>query len=71
MARRDLLVDSAYPMPWIIYKREFSINVAQYGEVQNQNLAHGLPFRQLIFGQWSENPNFRHSYDLSVTIPGG
>lgn len=71
MARRDLLVDSAYPMPWIIYKKAHSINVAQYGEVWNQNLAHGLPFRPLIFGQWSTSPDFYPSYDLGVSIPGG
>lgn len=71
MARRDLLVDSASPMPWIIYKREFSIVVAPYGEIMNQNLPHGLPFRPLIFGQWSDDANFSPSYDLNVTIPGG
>lgn len=71
MARRDLLVDSAYPMPWIIYKKEYSLNVAQYGEVRNATLAHNLPFTPLIFGQWSDKPNFSPSYDLAVNIPGG
>lgn len=71
MARKDLLVDSAYPMPWIVYKREYSISVGAYSEVWNQNLAHGLPFIPLIFGQWSDNANFNPSYDLGVDIPGG
>lgn len=71
MARRDLLVDSAYPMPWIILKKTYNLNVGQYGEVWNQPVAHNLPFIPLLFGQWSDNPNFEPSYDLGVDIPGG
>lgn len=71
MARQDLLVDSAYEMPWIIYKKEYSISVGQYSEVWNHNLAHNLPFTPLIFGQWSDNSSFDPSYDIGVSVPGG
>lgn len=71
MARKDLLVDSAYSMPWIVYKREYSLSVARYSEVWNNKLSHNLPFTPLIFGQWSDNADFNPSYDLAISIPGG
>lgn len=71
MARRDLLVDSHYPLTWIVYKRTYSITVSAYGELWSQKVAHGLPFAPLLFGQWSDNASFSPSYDLGVDIPGG
>lgn len=70
MPRRNLLFDSKYPMPWIVWKRTHQISVAS-GQWSSTRLAHGLPFIPLLIGQWSTNPNFSPSYDLGVEIPGG
>lgn len=67
----NLLVNTHYPQPWIIWKRAYSITVDANGYVADQALAHGLPFTPLLIGQWSPNTNFNPSYDLSVNIPGG
>lgn len=66
-----LLVNSHHHMPWIVWKREYSIYVPQYGYINDQLLSHGLPFTPLLVGQWSTNPNFSPSYDLLITVPGG
>lgn len=70
MARRDLLFDSHYPMPWIVWKRTHQITVGS-GQWSSTKLAHGLPFIPLLVGQWSTNANFSPSYDLGVLTPGG
>lgn len=70
MARRNLLFDSKYPMPWIVLKRTHQISVPS-AQWSSTKLAHGLPFIPLLVGQWSTNPNFSPSYDLGVQIPGG
>lgn len=70
MARRDLMYDSRYPMPWIVWRQTYSVTVPAY-QFKTFNFAHGLPFRPLIIGQWSTNSNFSPSYDLSVEVPGG
>lgn len=66
-----LLVNSHYPMPWIVWKRTHSITIEQYGYANDVKLAHGLPFVPLLLGQWSDNASFAPSYDLSVQYPGG
>lgn len=66
-----LLYNSHYPVPWIIWKRAYSVSVAGNGAMITQSITHGLPFMPLLIGQWSTNPNFSPSYDISVTIPGG
>lgn len=71
MAGVNLLVDSRYPSPWIVWKSSPSITVEQYGYIADRTIAHGLPFIPLLLGQWSTNSNFNPSYDLAVTIPGG
>lgn len=69
---KGLLVDSDYPMPWIIYKKEYSFLVKkQQIDFTQIHFPHGLPFAPLLVGQWSDNPNFNPAYDLSVDIPGG
>lgn len=67
----NLLVDSRYHMPWIVWKREYSITVEEYGYINDRALAHGLPFVPLLVGQWSTSASFNPSYDLIVTVPGG
>lgn len=67
----NMLVNTHYPLPWIVWKKEHSITVNQYGFEADATLAHGLPFTPLLLGQWSTNANFSPSYDLSVGIPGG
>lgn len=65
-----LLVNTRYKIPWIVWKREYSILVAS-GDEFIQTYSHGLSFTPLLLGQWSTNANFSPSYDLGVLIPGG
>ncbi len=70
MASTNLLVNTHYPMPWIVWKREYSFQVPGH-DFAVKDFAHGLPFTPLLIGQWSTNPNFSPSYDLTVEVPGG
>lgn len=67
----NMLVNSRFPMPWIAWKREYSITVEANGYIPDQTLAHGLSFAPLLLGQWSTSSMFNPSYDLMVTVPGG
>lgn len=67
----NMLVNTHYPLPWIIWKRAHTITVSANSEIYDATIAHGLPFAPLLIGQWSTDANFSPSYDLSVTIPGG
>lgn len=62
----NLLVNSHYPTPWIIYKTNYSITVPAKTTRRDVAVPHGLPFRPLLVGQWSDNPNFSPSYDISL-----
>lgn len=64
----NLLVDTHYKLPWIVWKREHAINVPLYG-YDNSKFAHGLPFLPLIVGSWSTSSTFSPSYDLGLTTP--
>lgn len=70
MASNNLLVNSHYPMPWIVWKQEYSLSVSA-GGYDYQQLPHGLPFTPLLIGQWSTSRNFDPSYDLEISVPGG
>lgn len=63
-----LLVDSRYKIPWIVWKREYSITVSPK-TTRTGSIAHGLSFIPLLLGQWSINSNFIPSYDLTDRDP--
>lgn len=66
----NLLVNTHYKLPWIIWKAEYSFSVPS-GDWKRVEFAHNLPFIPLLLGQWSMNPDFAPSYDLGVDTPGG
>lgn len=69
---KGLLVNSDYPMPWIVYKREYSFLVKkQQIDFTQVHIPHGLPFTPLLVGQWSDNADFNPAYDLAIDIPEG
>lgn len=65
----NLLVDSHYHMPWIIWKAtvQYTLSSGDFGIYQ---INHNLPFTPLIFGSWSTSSNFLPSYDLTDSLPG-
>lgn len=70
----NLLVDSRYHNPWIVWKMTYQVTVPSTDEnalPQINTINHNLPFIPLLVGQWSLNPNFNPSYDISVITPGG
>ena len=71
MASTNLLVNTHYKMPWIVWKREYTVSIDASTGYTTVSFPHGLPFTPLLIGSWSNNSNFSPSYDLTVTIPGG
>lgn len=71
MASTDLLVNTHYKMPWIVWKREYTVPIDASTGYATVSFLHGLPFTPLLIGSWSPNASFSPSYDLTVTIPGG
>lgn len=71
MASTNLLVNSHYKMPWIVWKREYSVSIPASTGYINTSFPHGLPFTPLLVGSWSNRVDFSPSYDLTVEIPGG
>ena len=71
MASTNLLVNSHYKMPWIVWKKEYSVSIPASMGYVTTSFPHGLPFTPLLVGSWSNKANFQPSYDLTVDVPGG
>ena len=71
MASTNLLVNSHYKMPWIVWKREYTVSIPASTGCTTVSFPHGLPFTPLLIGSWSNRANFQPSYDLTVDVPGG
>lgn len=65
---QNLLVDSSYETPWIIWANESQHTISR-GDWGVYEIPHGLPFTPLIFGEWSLDANFSTSYDASDMTP--
>lgn len=70
MSLKNLLVDSHYKMPWIIWKADYKVEVNS-ADWNDTSFSHNLPFTPLLIGQWSNNGNFRPAYDISIQVPDG
>lgn len=66
MASNNLLVNSHYQIPWIVHKLNYSFTVPAKTTQRDVTLAHNLPFRPLLVGQWSDSSSFSPSYDISL-----
>lgn len=67
---RKFISTTDYPMPFLVYSAVFDFNCPAQMLTGNYVIAHGLPFRPLLIGQWSTSPNFQPSYDLAFNFLG-
>lgn len=70
MSLRNLLADSHYKMPWIIWKAEYQVEVNS-ADWKDVSFPHNLPFTPLLIGQWSNDAGFRPAYDIGIQVPDG
>ena len=67
---RKFLFTSDYPMPYIVWKYEGSIdNVSAIG-TKSVTIPHKLKFIPLLMGAWSTDSDFEPSYDIANYLGG-
>lgn len=60
---RDFLLNTDFGMDKIIYVKEYSTTVST--PTNDVAIPHGLPTAPLVFGVWSNNPDFSNSHNLN------
>ena len=66
MDARNFLFSSDYPMPVLVWQYEDFWNVGEYA-TRTVKVAHRLPFKPLLVGQWSTKTNFAPCQDIATT----
>ena len=60
---RKFRFSSDYPLPWVVYKKEFNVSTTATGTTTTK-FKHNLPYTPLLFGKVASNSNFSDAQEI-------
>lgn len=65
---RNFKFSSDYPMPIVAYQKDVTIVKTSSGDTKTTKIEHGLPFRPLVLGKYSENEDFSTAVEVGNMV---